>query len=369
MLLWGVNPNNGSAWLFVAGAILLALAAVVAMGDRQAEGASMPCSPARPHASGDTNETITSGSLQRQYILHVPASYTGGKAVPLLFNLHGYGSSASAQAFYSGLPQKADEAGFILVSPQGTGAAAHWNFTLLEPVDDVGFMRDVLDALEAQLCIDPARVYSTGISNGAAMSVRLGCNLSDRIVAIAPVAGVYFPLSCPSAQPVPVIAFHGTADPILPYNGGISPQGFPFAPVETSFASWGQFNGCLSGPVESPATQNVRAKRYGDCNEAASVELYIIDGGGHTWPDAVIDLPVETYGATTHEISANDLMWEFFGQLGRGGVGGIAGPPQAGGSPGGVGGITGVWLLAAGAAVVLAGAAAAVGLARSRQRR
>jgi polyhydroxybutyrate depolymerase len=154
--------------------------------------------------------------MHRMYILHVPASYTGAKATPLLFNFHGYGSSAAAQALYSGLPQKSDEAGFILVTPQATGAPAHWNITQLEPADDVGFVSDMLDLFEAQLCVDASRVYSTGMSNGAAMSSRLGCSLSDRIVAIAPVAGIYFPAGCSSARPVPVIAFHGTADPIAP---------------------------------------------------------------------------------------------------------------------------------------------------------
>jgi polyhydroxybutyrate depolymerase len=305
-------------------ALLLAALALTRAAAPNAQAAGASCSPARPRASGDFNETITSGSLQRSYILHVPASYTGAKAVPLLFNLHGYGSTVAAQAVYSGLPQKSDEAGFILISLQAAGCPAHWNITLLEPVDDVGFIRDMLDVFEAQLCIDPARAYSAGMSNGAAMSARLGCSLSDRIVAIAPVAGVYFPAGCSSTRPVSVIAFHGTADPIAPYNGGITPQGFPFPPVETSIASWAPFNGCTSGPGESQVTQNVRLKRYSDCNENATVELYIIDGGGHTWPDATIDLPVGTYGPTTHEISANDLIWEFFGALGSGSVGGVA---------------------------------------------
>lgn len=351
-------------------ALLLAAAALTTAGDTPGAGAvSAHCSPSRPHASGDFNETITSGGLQRTYILRVPASYTGAKAVPLLFNLHGYGSSTTAQAIYSGLPQKAEDEGFVLVTPQATGSPAHWNITLLEPVDDVGFIRDMLDTFEAQLCIDPARVYSAGMSNGAAMSARLACSLSDRIVAIAPVAGVYFPLGCSSTRPVPLIAFHGTADPIAPYNGGITPQGLPFPPVETAVASWAQFNGCTSGPVESQVTPNVRLKRYDDCNENATVELYIVDGGGHTWPDATIDLAPGTYGPTTHEISANDLMWEFFGGFGSGSVGGVArlaSPTVADRSGGGVPGDA-VILGATGAVVVALMGFAAVRFARLRR--
>jgi len=371
VLFWGVIRFNRAIALVAAFALLLAALVLTGAGTPRAQAAGATCSPARPHASGDFNETIMSGSLQRTYILHVPASYTGAKAVPVLFNLHGYGSTAAAQSFYSGLSQKSDEAGFILISPQAAGSPAHWNITLLEPVDDVGFIREVLDAFEAQLCIDPARVYSAGMSNGAAMSARLGCSLSDRIVAVAPVSGVYFPAGCSSTRPVPVIAFHGTADPIAPYNGGITPQGFPFPPVETSIASWAQFNGCTSGPVESQVTQNVRLKRYNDCNEGATVELYIIDGGGHTWPDATIDLPVGTYGPTTHEISANDLMWEFFSGLGSGSVGGVAllaSPTVSEHSGFGFSGDT-VLLGATGAVVVALMGLAAVRFARSRSAR
>jgi polyhydroxybutyrate depolymerase len=319
-------PKRRTLALTVA-ALLLAYT-VLQAGAPSASAAAVPCSPSRPHAAGDFNETITSGGLSRTYYMRVPASYTGDKAVPLLFNLHGYGSNSGAQAIYSGLPQKAEEKGFVLVSPQATGSPAHWNITLLEPADDVGFVRDMIDELEAELCIDASRIFSTGMSNGAAMSARLACNLSDRIVAVAPVAGVYMPLNCSSPRPVALIAFHGTADTFAPYNGGTSVIGLPFPSVESSMSAWAAFNGCTVGPIESDVTLNVRLKRYEDCGENAFVHLYIVDGGGHTWPDATIDLPPGTYGPTTHEISANDLMWEFFEQAGTPSVGGIARLPQ-----------------------------------------
>ena len=119
--------------------------------------------------------------------------------MPLVFNWHGLDSTASDQQLYSELPAKADEAGFILVAPQGLGDPAHHNFTKsVAGVDDVAFTGDMLDELEAELCIDSARVYSTGYSNGAQMSVRLACNLSERIAAVAPVAGAYSPPFTPS---------------------------------------------------------------------------------------------------------------------------------------------------------------------------
>ena len=272
------------------------------------------CSPGRPHEAGRLDATLMSGGLEREYILYVPASYDGSEAVPLVLNLHGLGSDARSQAAYSGMPAKAEEEGFIAVMPQGTGDEAHWNITAVKPrgePDDVAFIGDLLDALESQLCIDTARVFATGISNGAAMSVRLACSLSDRVVAIAPVAGVYFPLSCSATRPVPVIAFHGTEDEVLPFEGGaVATSGLPTASVEESVADWAAHNGCDSSPEEQQVTEHVQRQRYSGCEEEATVELYIVEGGGHTWPGSEVDVP--PLGATTHEISATDLMWDFF---------------------------------------------------------
>ena len=197
------------------------------------------CDPALPQAAGDFVQRIDSGGLARRYILHIPPSYSdtgGADATPLVLLFHGSGGNAREIARYTGLPAKADRAGFIAVMPQGLRTTLipepDWNFTTLGPhhgpgePDDVAFIDDLLDALELQLCIDSARVFSTGFSAGAHLSVRLACDLSDRIAAIAPVSGVYFPPFSPdlpepgcSTQPVPVIAFHGTADKGVPFEG------------------------------------------------------------------------------------------------------------------------------------------------------
>ncbi len=290
------------------------------------------CDPARPHAAGDFDEVITSGGETREYSLHVPPSYTGTETVPLILNWHGRGSNASDQQDYSELPAKADEAGFIVVAPQGLGDPAGFNFLLLNPEpDDVGFAADLLDALGSELCIDPARVYSTGLSNGALMSVRLACNLADRIAAIAPVAGVYFPpwvaeLSaeppCSSTRPVPFIAFHGTGDPNAPFDGGPGSFDFTFRDIDDEvIPEWAAHNGCASVPTEEEAAPGVRRVRYAECDQGATVELYVVEdadgagpgteGGGHTWPGAE-DVLFSGVGLTTREISATDLMWEFF---------------------------------------------------------
>jgi polyhydroxybutyrate depolymerase len=273
---------------------------------------------------------MESGGESRDYLLHIPPSYSGSDATPLVLNFHGLGSNAQDQADYTGLPDKSDEEGFILVMPQGLATdiipIPHWNNTLLEPrPDDVAFVSELIDKLQQELCIDPARVFSTGMSMGAMISTRLACDLSDRIAAIAPVAGFYFPPladelpespECNSSRPVPIIAFHGTDDPIVPFDGGLpTDEDFEFRlhfhdvdgiVIET----WAAHNGCDAEPSREPVTAGVYRLRYRGCDAGADIELYIIDGGGHTWPDATSDQG--RLGFTTHEISANDLLWDFF---------------------------------------------------------
>lgn len=276
----------------------------------QAAPLAMACAPGRPHAPGDFDGTVSSGGLERTYILHVPASYDGSAPSPLVLNFHAFTSNATQQAAYSTLPAKADEAGFIVVMPQGTGSPTFWSLLRTSEPDDVGFTAGLLDALEAELCIDSARIFSTGLSNGAAFSYLLACELPDRIAAIGPVAAHFFPSGC-TGRPVPIRAFHGTEDPIVPFAGGDLAPGLKRSgtvpPVQETVAAWAEHNGCAAAPVESQVTASIRLQQYEGCE--APVELYIVDGGGHTWPDAA---EIAALGATTHEINAADLIWEFF---------------------------------------------------------
>ena len=316
-------PRPKQQLLFLAAFAMLFAVTLAPSGPPRIWASDSTCQPPHPHATGSfPDETITTlDGLEREYRLTVPSSYDGGVATPLVFNFHGFTSDALTQDVYSQLPQTAEEEGFILVTPQGTlnvDGLPFWNSTASPPptVDDVAFVDQLLTSLQSQLCIDPARVFSTGLSNGGFMSSRLACSLSDRIAAIAPVAGTAFFGSC-DTRAVPVIAFHGTADTVV-----------SLGPIETTaIPAWATHNDC-GGPVLQdpvPPTAGVRLTRYDGCDDDATVELYVIfdvdlltagdQGGGHTWPGSTLVLPPAfkaLLGQTTMEISANDLMWAFF---------------------------------------------------------
>lgn len=256
---------------------------------------------------------MQAGGIERSYILHVPPQYDGSRPVPLVLNFHGFGSNAAEQALYSRLPQKADEAGFILVTPDGTGTPRRWNLIPGQQPDEVAFVSELLDGLESRLCVDTKRVFATGMSNGAALSSRLACALSDRITAAAPVAALVYPvLVCNGTEsPTAIIAFHGTDDACVPFEGGTSTcgMGFTIPPIAGAAENWARHNGCDMAASRTQLTEHVRVVAYSGCREEASVVLYVVEGGGHTWPGSA---NVPRLGGVTREIDATDLIWEFF---------------------------------------------------------
>jgi polyhydroxybutyrate depolymerase len=242
----------------------------------------------------------------------VPPSYDGTKQTPVVVNLHGAGSSAAAQAAYSRFPQKGDVEGFIVVTPDAMGTPRAWNF-IPSPsqADDIGFIRDILDRMDSQFCVDDTRVYATGISSGAAMSERLACALQDRVAAIGPVSALFYPPNCPTGRAVPVIEFHGTEDRVVRFTGGPTVGGLSSPDIQFAASQWAQADGCNVEPERAQLSEHVRSVTYTACKDGASVVLDAIDGGGHTWPGAPVN--VSGLGETTHEISATDEIWKFFG--------------------------------------------------------
>jgi len=276
----------------------------------------------QPHAPGVTAETLATADGVREYRLAVPDDYTGEKPLPLVLNYHGLGSNAEQQAVYSELEEKGPARGYIVITPQGQTLAGFrlWNvLPELASPDDVGFTGALIDTAAAALCIDTRRVYATGMSNGGGMSAYLGCNLGSRLAAIAPVAGVSLEFGpCTSEERVPVIAFHGQQDAIVPYFGGplgilllqdrILPQ------VEEAVAEWGDRDGCKPRPKIKMVSEHVQLTDYSGCDGKTDVQLYSVSGGGHTWPGSI---PVGPLGETTTEINAADLLLDFFGKHAR----------------------------------------------------
>lgn len=199
------------------------------------------------YAPGNYVETLIVNGQARQYRLHIPPTYKPGQAMPLVVNLHGLGSNAAQQEQVSQMSTKADQIGFIVVYPEGLGNPQTWHVGSRAEADaDLQFIRDLIAHLKAQLNIAPGHIYATGISNGAQMSNRLGCEMADVFAAIAPVSGGYPPSQeCRPIHPVAVVAFHGIADQILPYEG----QGRLLLPVREWASAWAARNGCDSTPT------------------------------------------------------------------------------------------------------------------------
>jgi polyhydroxybutyrate depolymerase len=193
------------------------------------------------------------------------------------------------------------------VHPEGLGTPQTWHFGVAtEAQADLMFFRDLISYLEGQWSIDPKRIYVTGMSNGAQMMNHLGCELSDIIAAIGPVSGGYPSLhSCNPVRPMPVVAFHGTADNLIPYEG----QGQILLPARERAAGWASHNGCDHTPMVTFQKGQVTGETWGNCRDGADVILYTIVGGGHSWPGSDM-LP--QLGITTKDINATDVIWDFF---------------------------------------------------------
>ena len=281
--------------------------------------ATVTTAPAPAEPGIDVPVVLRSGRVDRTYVVHVPASYDGSQAVPLVLVLHGSGGSADIADRISGMSAKSDAAGFLAVYPEGTGRSATFNagqccgIARARMIDDVSFMRDVVADVSADYLVDARRIYAAGMSNGAMMVHRLGCEMSDVLAAIAPVAGA-LEVDCAPAGPVSAIVFHGKADLIVPYGGGPAatvPGGMDseYDPVSTAVDVWATTGGCTGATDEQVSASVVRQVRTG-CMAGYGVELYTVDGGGHAWPGgepgwAGGDVP-------TTEVVATDLIWDFF---------------------------------------------------------
>ena len=243
---------------------------------------------------GETNRMIEVGGVMRSYLLHVPPKYTGDAPVPLVLDWHGLLLDGATERQLSGYAELADQEGFIVAFPNGIDAA--WNIgpccTTSRTVDDVGFAKALVAELERLACIDPKRVYSVGFSMGGGMSHYLACNAADVFAAVAPSA---FDLlaedeePCHPARPITVIFFRGTADFIVPYEGGASnpPNGLPvtihFRGAQGTFERWKMLNGCTG-----TSTKMGECETYANCADGVETTLCSAQGGSHAPGDAKV---------------------------------------------------------------------------------
>lgn len=221
----------------------------------------------------------------------------------IVLDLHGFGSDRTQQAAYSGLAARAMRRGFVGVTPSARNVPRRWELD-----DDVAALDALLDEVEARVCAEDPLRFAAGLSNGAAMTSVLACSDEVGLDGAGAVAGVVFP-SAACEPVVPIVAFHGTADDVLAYEGGPVGTGGPFLgfdypPVEESMDRWAAHHGCGDEVSETELGDTVR-RRWTGCPDGADVELYTVDGGGHTWPGAV---PFPPLGPTTDDIEASDLL-------------------------------------------------------------
>jgi polyhydroxybutyrate depolymerase len=265
------------------------------------------------------NDTLVIDGLSRNYILYQPAIYDGSIAVPLVINMHGYGSNSVQQMFYGDFKPLADVDNFIVVCPNGTldgSGSRYWNaFVNGGATDDVSFISQLIDSLSVTYNIDQSKVFATGMSNGGFMSYKLACELTNKIAKIASVTGTMNPgltATCSPSSSIPVMEIHGTSDQTVPYNGIPNVM----EPIADVVDFWVNHNNCDLSPTitaipDNDPNDNSTAERivYANGDNNSEVIHYKVIGGGHTWPDAIIDIPGSS---TNHDFNASTAIWTFF---------------------------------------------------------
>lgn len=268
-------------------------------------------------AQQDVDIRLTVDGVERQANLYINGAYEDGDEWPLIINMHGLGSNAGQQEFYSYFNLVADTSKFLVVYPNGLlnpQGTTHWNSGFGTGVDDVGFISALIDHMHSTYNIDLSRVYSTGMSNGGYMSYTLACELSDRIAAIASITGamvVTQEQNCSPSYVPPILQMHGTTDPTVAYDGNAYQKSIP-----DLIDYWREKHGCsdeneyIAYPdIDPDDNTTVESFSYTDCTSGGEVKFYKVEGGGHTWPGSIF---IAGLGNVTGDIDGSNEIWEFF---------------------------------------------------------
>jgi polyhydroxybutyrate depolymerase len=297
-----------------------ALGMAVISGGMRRLGAS-----SRLAAAADEKHSVNVDGLARNYLLHVPADLPAAKPAPLVLVFHGGGGHDWNMPGFTHFDDLADQEGFVVAYPDALDR--NWNDSRgVATADDVGFTRALIADVSRAHSIDPHRVYATGISNGGFFSNRLACDAADRIAAIASVAATMpEPLvaECKPSRPISVLYIQGTDDPLVPLNGG--KIGFVRGRSRgenISLADSAKFwrdNDRISSAPEVKALPDrfddgthVRREVWTGGQDDTEVEVYTIEGGGHTWPGGPQYLPKVIVGKASQNLNATRTIWEFF---------------------------------------------------------
>jgi polyhydroxybutyrate depolymerase len=300
--------------------------------------ASPGCAAEQP-APGRTDETVRSGDDERGYVRYVPTGIDAESPAPLIVDLTAY-SPASMQEAFSGFTTeapdgsvKADEEGIVVVTPEptnGAGALLTWNYVDTPGwSDDQRFVADLLDDVEADLCVDPSRIFLSGFAVGGVFGSIVACEHAERFAALGTVAGLFAPEGCAPAKALPVVSFHGTGDRFIPFDGGIGagPADLPLSPetiegltfmatregAVASSEAWAGHGRCDPDPTVEVVADGVERRVWSGCDDDARVELHVIEGGEHTWPGSTgMDGYADILGPVSDQLDATDLMWDFF---------------------------------------------------------
>ena len=270
---------------------------------------------------GDFNRAMRSGGLDRVYDVHVPATVDPSQPLPLVILLHGV-PRLSGMAVITGFDEVADRFGYVVAYPRAF-QTLDWNVgceicssVAIDDVDDVRFIRDLIDDLADQVAINRSRVYVAGFSQGALMTHFLGCELASEIAAFGSVAATMIDEveeTCSPSRAAPWLFIQGTEDAEFPWEGRVGELSSTIS-ARATVATWAGLNGCSASPAvtELPDTEDdgttVTLEEYRSCSGGAQLDFYIVNGGGHTWPDA----PVEFGSTKSLEINASELLAEFF---------------------------------------------------------
>ena len=274
--------------------------------------------------------SIQHAGVTRTFRLYVPQEQKAH--MPLVLVLHGGGGGGGAMEWLTkeGFNRIADRDGVIIAYPDGI--KHHWNDGRFDPharsgdesIDDLGFLRELPKEISASFPVDPKRVYATGISNGGLMSYRLACDAADIFAAVAPVAANMseaLATRCKPSKPVSMAIFNGTDDPIMPWKGGpIKVLWFDRGAVLSTSATqarWLELDQCASphenGLVNAvPDDGTAILEHSAQCASKTELDLYEIQGGGHTWPGGEPYLGKRLIGNVSRELDANQAIWQFF---------------------------------------------------------